>query len=306
MTATLPLNFFVAGFSKCGTTTLSHLLESHPRVALPSIKEPHFFLQPNFDDRWTWYRSLYPSNLGGYTAIGDNSNDYSSHDHGEVIAQILNDRFPDARYIFLARDPVKRIESAYRQLHDVGVNYGIECPFPLHEAMESNPPILLDADYWRSISPFRALVPDDRIMVAYLEDLLDDPVDTMDRVCSFLGVDPGELPSKSGTPHLNAGDGKYRDTALLRRLRQWQPMGQRLARMNLAEQDRILRPLRLRVRFDGANAPEWTPQAREAVRRDVAPGALEFARTYGLPRRGWPKFAELISDDLLREHVTAS
>ena len=302
MTPLVPLTFFIAGFSKCGTTSLSDLLSLHPQIALPSIKEPEYFLDRNLTARWEWYRGLFPDDLSEFRAVGDNSNDYSGYASTERLAPLLNDLYPGARFVFLARDPVARTESAFRQIHHEGVNYGIECPFDLHGTFDASPGVVLDSNYWRLISPFRAIIPEERILVVHFEDLVSDGGATIDRICSFIGVDPGALPPDVEIPHSNPGAGKLRDTRLLRRIKKIGMFGPRIARLSLAEQDRIFRPLRLRIPFPKSHRPDWTPEALQSFRRDVLPGARAFARTYGLPTRGWTRLQELLGPDWLEAH----
>ena len=38
-------SFFLVGAPKAGTTSVAHYLAQHPDVFVPSVKEPHFFLQ---------------------------------------------------------------------------------------------------------------------------------------------------------------------------------------------------------------------------------------------------------------------
>lgn len=305
MIDTLPLNFFVAGFSKCGTTTLSHLLRTHPEIALPSIKEPSFFSSPDFEHRWNWFRALYPAHLSQFRAIGDDSNQYSSFDSIDEVAPLLADRYPNARLIFLARDPVERIESAFRHIHDDGSKYGISCSFHLHEAMRQVPGILQNAKFWNSIAPYLARFPEHQILVIHLEDLVDDLPSTMDRVFSHLGLDPSEASHPGFPPQLNSTSERFHDTKLLRRLRSNGVVGPRLARLRYEEQERLLRPLRLRRPFARGHRPSWSAQALEIFRDEIVPDALEFARAFGLPQRGWSRVAELTGHDFGDNAVTA-
>lgn len=268
------------------------MLGAHPRVSMPSVKEPWFFNRPDFAQRWDWFRGLFPGDLSAYDAIGDDSNEYSSFNRAEDVAETVTTLYPGARFVFLARDPAVRVESAYRHAHDDGVKHGFSCPFVLHEAMEAMPSLLHNANFWNSISPYRALVPPDRIHVAHLEDLSDEPSAVMRSILEFLGVDP-TLVDSSSAPRLNTGDGKFRDTRLLRRMRSQPLVGPRLARLNYEEQERLLRPLLLRRRFPTGHRPHWTPKAVEMLRDVVLPGARLFAQHYGMPRRGWPRMAEL-------------
>lgn len=298
MSRPVPLTFFLAGFSKCGTTTLSAMLHTHPQIALPSIKEPWFFSSPDFHQRWDWFRSLYPADLSPFTAVGDDSNEYSSYNVCESIAPILLENYPDARFLFLARDPVARIESAYRHFHDDGMKYGLNCPYDLYQAMIEIPSILHNANYWTSISPYRHLVSPDRIMVAHLEDLVDDPSGTLGRIFSFLGVDDGLASNTADAPRLNTAEERHYDTKLMRRIRTYPRTGFRLGKYAYEQQERLARPLRLRRPFPKGHRPDWTPEAIDLVRSQMLPGVTQFASTYGLPRRGWTRLESLIGSGM--------
>ena len=39
------MDFFIAGYPKCGTTSLYAYLKEHAVVFLPELKEPHFFTE---------------------------------------------------------------------------------------------------------------------------------------------------------------------------------------------------------------------------------------------------------------------
>ncbi len=49
----MQIDFIVPGFSKCGTTTLCDMLNSHEDVFIPPAKEPGYFAE-NFDRGWDW------------------------------------------------------------------------------------------------------------------------------------------------------------------------------------------------------------------------------------------------------------
>lgn len=293
MSVAVPLTFFLAGFSKCGTTTLSAMLHRHPHIALPSMKEPWFFTAPLFHQRWEWFRGLYPKNLSTFTAIGDDTNEYSAHHVVNEVAPRLVDLYPKAKFLFLARDPVARIESAYRQNHDIGTHFGLMCPYDLADAMNQIPAIKLDANYWTSLSVYRDLVPPERIKVIHLEDLVDSPATVMSGVFEYLGVDPSVSQQFHETMRLNVSDSKYYDTKLLRSLRTNRVVGPFLARFVHAQQEKVNRPLKLRRKFRPGHRPEWTPGAIEVFNTEVLPGAKRFANEYGLPVRGWKRTAEL-------------
>lgn len=107
-------DFLIIGAMKAGSTSLWRWLEAHPDVALPAEKEPNFFS----DDRvWRrgerWYRGLFPAE--GVT--GEASVAYSDPALAESAAARAGDLAPEARLLFIARDPVARMRSHYR--HEV-------------------------------------------------------------------------------------------------------------------------------------------------------------------------------------------
>ena len=45
----MPVNFFIAGVQKCGTTALDHYLREHPQIQMASTKEVHYFDDDTID-----------------------------------------------------------------------------------------------------------------------------------------------------------------------------------------------------------------------------------------------------------------
>jgi hypothetical protein len=108
-----PIDFFIAGVQKGGTTALDTFLRDHPSIQMASIKEVHFF----DDDGIDWTRPDY-SRLHGFF-------DWSSRDvrRGEAtpiyfywpnaLAR-LRQYNPAARLIILLRHPSLRAYSQWR------------------------------------------------------------------------------------------------------------------------------------------------------------------------------------------------
>jgi hypothetical protein len=108
-------NFFIVGAPKCGTTSLAHWLQEHPRVYIPLIKEPNFF---NTDDRWfvvrtlQQYENLFSKAAEEHLAIGEASVWYL---YSKVaVGNILNYN-PDARFIVMIRNPIEMAVSLHQQ-----------------------------------------------------------------------------------------------------------------------------------------------------------------------------------------------
>ncbi len=121
-------NFIIAGFPKCGTTSLHHYLNEHPEIYMPSQKELHFFthnilsklnngpkdniVKKTQIDNSEQYLSFY-RNVKNETAVGDASPSYINYPAGfQEIKEYLN----DPKLIILLRDPINRAYSNYLHL----------------------------------------------------------------------------------------------------------------------------------------------------------------------------------------------
>lgn len=269
-------NFLVIGCEKCGTTSLCAMLDQHPEVFVTRPKEPHFF-SCHYDRGWDWYASLFEPGRDAI-ARGEGSVSYASDEYEHAVAARLHHRLPDIRLIYLARDPIARIESSYRMLHDGGHRSGVHLPFSIGEAIEARPHLLKTTLYWQRINAYRRWFPDEQILVLFQEDLLDHPAATLARCFEFLGVDPA-FHARVRQRQLNRGADKCYDPRLLRRLRTvpvWRKLPWRV---------RASLEARLRKPFTGPVV--WEPEARRRVLAQLRPDALAFLRHYGKPDAFW-------------------
>ena len=121
-------NFIIAGFPKCGTTSLHHYLNEHPEIYMPAQKELHFFTfnilsklnngpkdavvkktQINNSEK---YLNFYKG-VTNEIAIGDASPSYINYpSQFKKIKEYLN----DPKVIIILRDPINRAYSNYLHL----------------------------------------------------------------------------------------------------------------------------------------------------------------------------------------------
>ncbi len=106
--------FFVIGAAKCGTTSLHEYLDLHPDISMSSIKEPMFFVPEDFGRGWKFsplvrskseYLGLFDPECG---IRGESSTVYSAFPNCPGVAERIHREVPDARLVYLTRDPIER------------------------------------------------------------------------------------------------------------------------------------------------------------------------------------------------------
>ncbi len=110
--------FFVIGAAKCGTTSLHGYLDQHPEISMSRVKEPRFFCRrlPDYHLERVTDRDEYLALFESGTAHrGEASPQYTSRGNSSVIASDIAAEVPDARLVYLVRDPVERVPSQYAQ-----------------------------------------------------------------------------------------------------------------------------------------------------------------------------------------------
>jgi len=193
MTPPLP-NVFVGGAQKSGTTTLHHLLASHPQAFTPADRqEIHFFdLEESYRRGLDWYRSLF-DNWSGEPIVFQTSPLYIYRPEvpGRIAAVC-----PGARFLFILRNPVERAYSHY--WHEVRA--GSE-RLSFEEALSREPERLergpaarrrfsyVDRGrYATQLTRYFDHFPREQIHIHLTEDLGTDPAGVARSTAGFLGV----------------------------------------------------------------------------------------------------------------------
>ncbi|MCP4594300.1 MAG: sulfotransferase [bacterium] len=275
-------DFLVIGCGKCGTTSLCAMLGAHPDVFVCEPKEPNFLSYDHVYARgWPWYESLF-GNAGSARARGEGSVSYAVKQYEDRVLERLLEHMPGVRLIYITRDPLSRIESVYREHHTNGHKHGLYMPFTIERALDYYPAMLANTRYWDRIRAYRRGIPDDRILILFLEDLRIARDRVLARCFRFLGVDSSVAVDAAGS-HLNPGSSKYYDTRLLRRLRTDPRLSAAWSRLP----HRVQRPVEwmLRRRFAGSIA--WSPEDRHRTLQELAPDARRLLRFCGKPETFW-------------------
>ncbi len=208
-------HFFIAGAQRSGTSYLYLMLAEHPEIEMaePSFPEPKFFLLDRlFDLGKDYYEKNYFTGKKHAWLRGEKSVSYMET---EKSAERISRFYPDAKIIFLLRDPVKRAISNYL----FSVSNGLET-FSMEEAFynEADRVGRYDRDKV-SVSPFAYLsrgryvdfismyekyFPRENLYILLLEDLISDRSVLKD-LFRFLRVSLDFFPQSWGKT-VNPGD----------------------------------------------------------------------------------------------------
>ena len=226
----MPLpTFVIVGERKSGTTALCHWM-AHPDVYMHPREDMNYFIEDEILVTTTWrdgpadpqrwerthsaeqYAALF-AGAGTQRAIGEKSADlFFWRPTHERMARVL----PEAKFIVLLRDPVKRAWSHY--LDELAKGDGRES-LPFDDALAAEAERSARSAYARLHLSYRARgyyddvmrdflehIPRSRVLVLTLEQMGTAPRETLQTVYRFIGVDPEIGLEMAGTRHNEAGD----------------------------------------------------------------------------------------------------
>lgn len=109
--------FFIIGAAKSGTTSLHFYMDAHPEIAMTDPKEPHVLIGPGWRTKTTRYQRLFKrrTEIRGEASPGYSVCPKNADAPGNIAALV-----PEARLIYLVRDPVERAIAHYAQAVTVG------------------------------------------------------------------------------------------------------------------------------------------------------------------------------------------
>lgn len=183
-------NFIVIGAGKAGTTSLWGYLGDHPEVFVSNPKELNFFtVEHNWHKGLEWYERHFEA-AGGAKAVGEVSGNYTNWPQYDGVPARMAKTVPDARLIYVVRDPIERIVSAYRYMRVMGHEEQ-----PIEQALQTRPVYLNVSRYATQIERYLEYFQREQLCIVVSEDLRADRENALRRVFAFLGVDPNVMPA---------------------------------------------------------------------------------------------------------------
>jgi len=177
-------NLIVIGAQKCGTSGLHYYLGLHPEVSMSRPKELNFFIEErNWPRGVDWYRRHFDASA---RIRGESSPNYTAYPQHMGVPERMASLVPDARLIYIVRDPLERIAAHWvhnfskrREKGDLKTTL-----------MHPNTSYLVRSQYHMQLQQFLRHFDREQILVFQQSDLRDDREATLRRVFEFVGVDP--------------------------------------------------------------------------------------------------------------------
>lgn len=200
MTEALRPNLFIIGAMKSGTTTLHEYLDTHPHILMSHEKEPGYFVEElGLHKGEDWYFSRWQRDGGEYRYLGESSTHYTKLPIFQGVPQRLFQFNPEARLIYIMRNPFDRLVSHYwHALRDA--HHGGELR-PLLKAVKDDPEYLAFSDYATQLEPYFDCFGRSAVFILTFEALLENPQLEVDRIYRWLGLEPHPIGDKSGKAH---------------------------------------------------------------------------------------------------------
>lgn len=214
-------DFLLIGAPKAGSTALHAALVQHPQLHLSDPKEPKYFLtggrRPRREHQrgpgdahsaqeWVWRRDHYERLFDGAPAgtLTGESTPFYLWDLASHVR--IRQTVPGAKLIAVIRDPVDRAYSNWTHLRADGLeperDFLRACDLEEERAAQGWAPFWRYQGLGRYGEQLQHLFehfPREQVAVVRYKELIDAPVETLDRLCTFLGVEPGVVTAIPGS-----------------------------------------------------------------------------------------------------------
>jgi hypothetical protein len=182
--AELPSLIIIGGL-KCGTTSIHHYLGLHPEIQMSKPKELNFFAaELNWDLGLDWYASRFDNR---FKVRGESSPHYTNLPRFGGVPARIKEHCPDARLLYMVRDPIKRILSHW--VHATGAGY--ETGDLVEVLSRPDTSYMNRSKYWLQRQPYLEHFDRSQIEIVAQEELQAQREETMRKAFRFAGVDEG-------------------------------------------------------------------------------------------------------------------
>ena len=179
-----PPDFVIIGAMKAATSTLHDQLAQQRGIAMSEPKEPCFFSDDEvFARGLEWYGMCFTAAAEG-DLLGESSTHYAKLPSLPHAAERLHAHRPDARIVYVLRQPIDRLVSHFMHGWSEGW-YGDS----IAEAVERDASLVDYGRYAMQLRPWLDRFGADRVLLVAYDVLRSRPQEELDRLGRFLGAD---------------------------------------------------------------------------------------------------------------------
>jgi len=203
MNKVFKVDFMIIGSHKCATSTLFHMLNTHPKIVGCDTKEPMFFCScDNWRNEISDYHSLFQWKEGALHF--EASTTYTFYPHQNLkIWESLYDYNPDLKLIYIVRNPIDRLISNYMHSTLRGAKY------PSLEKFITYKSLFLDITrYATQIKPFIHQFGKEQVCILFFQDVINNPDTTLLKLSNFLNIDFSNFSDNLDQIHANKSIGR--------------------------------------------------------------------------------------------------
>jgi hypothetical protein len=191
-------NFFIVGTSRSGTSALYEYLRQHPKVYMPSRKEPYYFCadivpddggEPPIRSREEYLRLF--NKVKDEIAIGEASTAYLEYPQA---AEKIHAVVPHAKIIIMVRDPIERALSEYLGRVTIGLEKSsftevIARDLAEHRSGKINASnIITKSFYCQEVKRYLDVFGKDNVKILIFEEFTQNIMSTVGNVLTFLRI----------------------------------------------------------------------------------------------------------------------
>jgi len=199
-------NLIIAGFLKCGTTSLARYLADHPEVAVPEVKELYLYVDKgsSLETYGTKIRRQTRAPVSGKAKYLLDATPFYYSQNSALVAAAGDKRM---KIIFITREPESRLRSSFRFFSEMYQEYPASefaefVEALLEQSAHERYRRLIKSEFFRElfslelqmgryadhIERWQEAVSDDRLLVLSVESMKGSPSELMSRVCDFLEI----------------------------------------------------------------------------------------------------------------------
>lgn len=276
-TTALP-NLFVIGAAKAGTTALHNYLADHPEICMSNPKEPGIFARADWKDDLAAYERMF--SVDDAPVRGESTTAYTRSPLIQGIPGRVGSTCPEARLIYMVRDPIDRLVALYVQRYSrLWEHRTLAAALKDRDQMAN--PYMAESRYATQLELWLEHFPSERILVLDQEDLRRNREGALRRIFEFLGVE-ARVPANV--------DREFNVTRVKERLT---PAGARMSfflqpvtrRLPEGAREAVLRS-RL-IRAEKIGTPALGDDLRALLKDELAEEAARFRALTGMAFEDW-------------------